>query len=503
MTFGISRFNPTDYTGPTSNLIPIKEFKREPLTTDKKYPIGQFAILGKNPSTGAQGDIWYLSHFDGSGDAIWMQLAVGAGSPGIDTVTSNSGGAVSPDGVGNLDLLGDNTSGINIVGTPASNLQTVSGIQASESQRGTVELATSAETTTGTSTALAVHPAGLNTKLGAQTSNGLIYGQGGAGSNLGALAEATNGQLPIGSTGNPPTLGTLTAGNGMTITNGAGSITLDADVAGPGSSTDNALVRWNGPGGDTIQNSVTTQDDNGNFLIENASSGTNGTFIFRNLNDVANTGMNLQIRVGGSSAGDPFMRYAIQGIDEWSTGVKNSDSDSFYITKSNNLSSNIFFKIFPNGEITKPLQPAFLARLGSQVTNVTGAGTAFSLGSGTALTTIFDQNSDFNTNGTFTAPVTGRYDFTTNLRMGNITAAMTLAALKIITSNRTYQRDGGSPGATKNSANTQDFNMTIFSDMDAMDTATVEITLSNGAGDTASAEGFALIVTYFCGKLVC
>jgi hypothetical protein len=38
----------------------------------------------------------------------------------------------------------------------------------------------------------------------------------------------TNGQLAIGSTGADPTAATLTAGTGVTITNGAGSITLNA-----------------------------------------------------------------------------------------------------------------------------------------------------------------------------------------------------------------------------------------------------------------------------------
>ena len=41
-----------------------------------------------------------------------------------------------------------------------------------------------------------------------------------------ALGAATNGQLPIGSTGNDPVLATLTSGDGISITNGAGSITI-------------------------------------------------------------------------------------------------------------------------------------------------------------------------------------------------------------------------------------------------------------------------------------
>ncbi|GAG93415.1 unnamed protein product [marine sediment metagenome] len=56
----------------------------------------------------------------------------------------------------------------------------------------------------------------------------MIYGQGGAGSNLGALAEAADGQLPIGDTGGVPILATLTAGTGVSIASAAGSITISS-----------------------------------------------------------------------------------------------------------------------------------------------------------------------------------------------------------------------------------------------------------------------------------
>ena len=38
----------------------------------------------------------------------------------------------------------------------------------------------------------------------------------------------------------------------------------DGGVTGPGSSTDNAVVRWNGTTGGTMQNSLVTIDDSGN-----------------------------------------------------------------------------------------------------------------------------------------------------------------------------------------------------------------------------------------------
>lgn len=56
------------------------------------------------------------------------------------------------------------------------------------------------------------------------TANSLILGNGtGA---FTALGAATNGQIPIGSTSSAPSLATLTAGANISITNGAGSITI-------------------------------------------------------------------------------------------------------------------------------------------------------------------------------------------------------------------------------------------------------------------------------------
>lgn len=46
------------------------------------------------------------------------------------------------------------------------------------------------------------------------------------------LGVATNGQIPIGSTGADPVLGTITAGSGVTVTNGAGTITVSSTGGG-------------------------------------------------------------------------------------------------------------------------------------------------------------------------------------------------------------------------------------------------------------------------------
>lgn len=195
-----------------------------------------------------------------------FDLVMDGGALGAVTQIDTDSGTVSPSG-GTVNLNGDATQGVSTSGSGNTAIITVA--DATESQKGVIELATAAETTTGTSSSLAIHPSGLNSKLGAQTSNGLIYGQGGAGSNLGALAEATNGQLPIGSTGNPPLLSTLTDTEYVEVTNGTGSITIDL--------TDNAkhtaINGWNGSIIETIDVSISSDGATITLSVEKNGGG--------------------------------------------------------------------------------------------------------------------------------------------------------------------------------------------------------------------------------------
>jgi hypothetical protein len=155
---------------------------------------------------------------------------VSGGGPIVETLTGNSGGAVGPDGSFNINVLGNNSSGINIVGNPATNTLTVTAFQATTSQEGTITLATNAQTIAGANTANAVVPSSLAAKLGTQTAHSLAVFEGTSAA-LTALGAATNGQIPIGSTGADPVLNTITGGTGITVTNGAGTITIAADGA--------------------------------------------------------------------------------------------------------------------------------------------------------------------------------------------------------------------------------------------------------------------------------
>ena len=85
-------------------------------------------------------------------------------------------------------------------------------------------------TTTGT-----VGPNTVTISLSGITQHSLQVG--GAANALTQLGVASNGQLPIGSAGADPVLATLTAGAGIAITNGAGSITIAATGGGVSWST--------------------------------------------------------------------------------------------------------------------------------------------------------------------------------------------------------------------------------------------------------------------------
>lgn len=151
-------------------------------------------------------------------------------------------------------------------------------------------------------------------------------------------------------------------------------------------------------------------------------------------------------------------------------------------------------------------QPSFSAYLAAVDSNVTGDGTSYTLGTNTAFTEIFDIGGNFNTNGTFTAPVTGTYLFSVHYRVGNISAAMTLASTAIVTTSRTYFSNDINIGAVRSVAvvsNIAGLQNTVIANMNAGDTCTCLINIFGGT-KTAYLLGSAdtNATTYFQGALI-
>lgn len=249
-----------------------------------------------------------------------------------------------------------------------------------------------------------------------------------------------------------------------------------------------------------LDSTLVTTFGSGDLKVGRSTSGATVGLTCQNTSNTASSAATITASVGGGSAGDPSIVFDISGADDWAIGPDNSDSDAFVIAASGTLGTTNIMRAQVTGEINYPLQSAFMAYLNSADNNVTGDGTFYNIGTNVALIKVFDQNSDFNTNGTFTAPVTGRYLFTGVMQLGQLAAAFTAVYVGISTSNSSYV-GLGTNGNARDSNNNLQCNFSLFVDMDAADTAsfltgvfgsTKTVDILNGRGTTV-----------FSGHLVC
>ena len=125
------------------------------------------------------------------------------------------------------------------------------------------------------------------------------------------------------------------------------------------------------------------------------------------------------------------------------------------------------------GAVTMPAQPAFLAiPTGGQYNFPINAQTTVDFAN-----EIFDQGNNFSSN-TFTAPVSGRYQFSVMLYANNMDTATDYYQCILETSNRTYPQIVSSNRYTAD-LTYYSFAVSILVDMDAGDTASVKIDVPN------------------------
>lgn len=154
-----------------------------------------------------------------------------------------------------------------------------------------------------------------------------------------------------------------------------------------------------------------------------------------------------------------------------------------------------------------PSQCSFYAYVSTDITNATGAGTVYSIASN--WTSDFDLSSNFNSsNGQFTAPFKGIYKFLGAIQVGNLTSAMTSCTyvlkqtgsttrnIYVAAFNPYYGRDGTS--------NTIGIPFNAIMDLAANDIVVLNVTISKGAGNTATiiGDGSSQRPTFFSGTLV-
>ena len=144
-----------------------------------------------------------------------------------------------------------------------------------------------------------------------------------------------------------------------------------------------------------------------------------------------------------------------------------------------------------SGEVTKPLQPSFLVNKGGTAQSNFSRNTNVTVTFGTE---VFDVGANFASN-TFTAPVTGKYVLHANVRMSEIDSAATYYTVSIVTSNRGYSSIYDPRGYDQDPVNFS-FNESAIVDMDANDTAQVQVYQAVGTDEHTSISGSAAYTNF-------
>lgn len=202
-----------------------------------------------------------LANFDSSSFSVTATGFVTASGTGIlKTLTGNSGGAISPT-AGNINTLG--TGSITIAGSGSTLTTQLTGLtnhavlvgagtatitnvgptatagQVLQSAGSSADPVFSTATYPSTTTINQIlYSSSANVVAGLATANQGVLTTGTSGIPV-ITSIATNGQLIIGSTSGAPAAATLTAGTGISITNGSNSITI-ASTGSPMAWTDEA-----------------------------------------------------------------------------------------------------------------------------------------------------------------------------------------------------------------------------------------------------------------------
>ena len=163
------------------------------------------------------------------------------------------------------------------------------------------------------------------------------------------------------------------------------------------------------------------------------------------------------------------------------------------ITGISNSANATAITISADEEVTMPLQPAFLAGPSSDITNA-ASGATITLG-----TEIFDVGANVASNN-FTAPVTGKYFLSYNVRMQQVDDGTSYLYIQIITSNRNYIYIFA-PNVFDQDADFWTLAKSGIFDMDAGDTAALTFHFVNG-NQSVDIRDFTN-GTYFSGALIC
>jgi hypothetical protein len=201
------------------------------------------------------------------------------------------------------------------------------------------------------------------------------------------------------------------------------------------------------------------------------------------------------LSIGGAAAADSKIVFDGNAQD-YHIGLDDS-ADDLVIGLGSALGTTTHMVFDETGAITKPLQPSFLVSAATQ-SNITGDNTDYDL---LFTNEIVDRNADYGSS-LFTAPITGLYQLSASLYLTGIAANHTSVFVSIVTSNRRQYIVGVDGGATDPADSGEAyFNGSALFDMDANDTAKIQIDVRGGS-KVVDIGGGTDAATFFSGALI-
>ena len=405
-----------------------------------------------------------------------LGVASGGGTP-IETLTGDSGGAIGPT-AGNITITGGTSGAIftgsgstltesfNFLALPNTNINATVGYISFGGNRFISNY--------GTDNTFVGQVAGNATLTTASAVDNTGLG-------TGVLFSLTTGSRNCG----------IGEGTLISLTTGVSNSIVGTEAANTliGASRNSVL------GDGALDNATSTSDNIAiGFDAADAFSTNESSNIIIGSNGVI--GDNHTIRIGTQGSGTRQQNLAfmagIVGVSPATPVFTTINSSTGQLGVSQGLSTTA------GGLVTNTKQSAFHVYQSTSPSNVTGDGTAYTL----ALnTTVFDQNSDFNTGTfTFTAPVTGRYFFNAAVIYTNVIAETTMQ-IQINTTSSNYNGSYETGMGVVAVGGFLGSNMAVFTNMTAADT-TVFVVIASGSTKSVGIDG-ARSFTYAGGYLVC
>lgn len=519
--------------------------------------------------------VWVLVSLEGTANskgllATWIMMTGAGGS--VTDLKTDDGNVVTPT-LGIINLYGGN--GIKTTGTSGPNTATIStddnvatSYITSPATGTAVPSAGELTFTNGNNITFTAGGSSVAAAVTGTTNHALQLGN--ATGSLTSLGVAQDGYIPIGSTGADPVLAKLTAGSGISISEGPGSITISA-TSTPTSATvfyaglNSALTNVTGDGTTyAVLFDTKIEDSTGSLYDVTTGQFTapvDGFYNFSTSIAINNIGAGHTFGsitfVRNNGGGPDYLGISQDGLSPAAAQSSNNDlvfqgsltaipmsagdtmQVNLYVANStktiglNGLSTSIYGCTF-SGELIDPglvfgaanyptdsgtateiggdlnilgdhgvlttgsgntvtinppgNQVSFQYYLPTDDNNVTGNSTVYRIGTNVALTQAFDVGSNFNTNGTFTAPATGLYFLGAVVQFRNLSTAVTVGRINIVTSGSSYELDLNI-GALTNNFNLASQTISSYVSMNIGDTAIFEVQCENAGSDNVGIAG--------------